>query len=196
MTQRVSGEAGGGLRESTSQRGEAGLLHPFPGKKRSPREGACYFRKWFLGQREPSKFGGLIEDFLYVKHQRQKCNAVCVLTQDRLLHSRGQCDQCLAPGTLMLPGMMTELGGEGRPNAKKGWLGDSTLNLHQRIQRWREGSVVKITGRASSGSRFNSQHPYCGSQSSITAPGDLVPSSGLCRNCMHLVYRKHPHTLN
>lgn len=66
---------------------------------------------WFLGQHEPSKFGGLTEDFLYVKHQRQKCNAVCVLTQTGCCILRGQCDECLAPGTLTSRGMTSELRG-------------------------------------------------------------------------------------
>ena len=40
------------------------------------------------------------------------------------------------------------------------------------------------------GPGFNSQHPHINSQLSMTpVPGDLMPSSGLCRHCMHVVYR-------
>jgi hypothetical protein len=40
--------------------------------------------------------------------------------------------------------------------------------------------VVKNTGCSSKGSEFDSQHPYSGSQPSVTpVPGDLMSSSGL-----------------
>lgn len=80
-------------------------------RKEALRKVPAILGRWFLGQHEPSKFGGLIEDFLYVKHQRQKCIAVCILTQTSCCILRGQGDECLALGTLMSRGMMTKLGG-------------------------------------------------------------------------------------
>ncbi|CAO2628229.1 hypothetical protein LEMLEM_LOCUS19893, partial [Lemmus lemmus] len=40
------------------------------------------------------------------------------------------------------------------------------------------------------GSYSRSQHLYFGSQASVTpVPGDLMPSSDLCRHCIYVVYR-------
>jgi hypothetical protein len=60
-----------------------------------------------------------------------------------------------------------------------------TLNLGVRGA-WRDGSMVK-TGSSSSTIWVHPQHPYGGSQSSITAaPENLVPSAGLLGDCTHL----------
>jgi len=48
---------------------------------------------------------------------------------------------------------------------------------------WTDGSAAKSTVYSSKGPRFTSQHPHSSSQLSVNAvPGDLVPSSGLCKH--------------
>lgn len=54
----------------------------------------------------------------------------------------------------------------------------------------KNGLVVKNTGCSFKGSQFNSQLPHGSSQCSVTpAPRDLTFSSGLCRQCTHMVHR-------
>jgi hypothetical protein len=49
--------------------------------------------------------------------------------------------------------------------------------INTKITGWRDGSIVKSTGRYSRGPRFCSQHPHGSSQLSvIPVSGDLTPS--------------------
>jgi hypothetical protein len=55
---------------------------------------------------------------------------------------------------------------------------------------WRGGSAIKKTCYSFRGLRFSSQHPYGGSQLSMTpVPWDLMPSSGFHGRCMPVVHR-------
>jgi hypothetical protein len=70
----------------------------------------------------------------------------------------------------------------------------SGLLSRRNVER-RDGSVFKSTGCSSRGPRFNSQHPYNGSQISVTpVPGNITPSSGFLRHCVHLTYMQAKHS--
>lgn len=66
MTQRISGEAEGGLRGDKPEGKMVSFMHSRP-RKAALGKVPAILGGWFLGQHEPSKFRGLIEDFLYVK---------------------------------------------------------------------------------------------------------------------------------
>lgn len=54
---------------------------------------------------------------------------------------------------------------------------------------WRDGSVLKSNGCSSRGAPSASQHPYGGSQGTLTlVPGDMTVSSGLHRLQAHMWY--------
>lgn len=103
MTQRVSGEAEGGLRRDQPEGMLVSFIHS-QARKEALGKAPAILGGWFLGQHEPSKVGGLTEDFLYVKHQRQKCNAVGSSHSQAAALRKANVMKCLAPGTLMSRG--------------------------------------------------------------------------------------------
>lgn len=77
MAQRVSCKAEGRLGGDKPEGKPVSFIHS-QARREALGKVPAILKGWFLGQHKPSKFGGLTEDFLYVKHQRQKCNAAAI----------------------------------------------------------------------------------------------------------------------